>query len=62
MLKQVKVKTAVPKCPFQCYDFRTRLYLTVTDVRVGVGGKTDIRFVGRVPKKETCYLETLERN
>lgn len=57
-----KLKIAVPKCRFQCYGVRTRLCLTVTDVRIGVGGKTGIRSVDRVPKKETCYLETLERN
>jgi len=57
-----KLKTAVPKCRFQCCGVRRRLCLTGTDVRIGVGGKTDIRSVDKFPKKEACYLEMLERN
>jgi len=59
----MKDKNRRTKCRFQCYGVHIRLLsVTATDVRIGVGGKTNIRSVDRVPKKETCYLETLERN
>jgi len=54
--RRTKVSFPVLRCSYKIVS------VTTSEVRIGVGGKTDIRSVDGVPEKETCYLETLERN